>query len=139
MIGKNIFFGGHKMCIKRNVTIILMTLLFVMLTACSANKPLLKYIGIENNELIIKLDNTNRKKGIGEILAIDFIQRIYIRNYERNNEEVIIHEDISYLLDKLQENTEYKIVIEWFGGYLRVNTLYENGEFKVLDEDYSAY
>ena len=39
----------------------------------------------------------------------------------------------------LQENTEYEITIDWFGGYLTVNTLYENGEFKVLDEDYSTY
>ena len=62
MIEKSIFFGGYIMCIKRNITIISMTLLFAMLTACSGDKPLLKYIGIENNELIIKLDNTNRKK-----------------------------------------------------------------------------
>ncbi|MBP5442330.1 MAG: hypothetical protein J6Y60_03735 [Treponema sp.] len=47
--------------------------------------------------------------------------------------------DISYLIDKIQENTEYEITIDWFGGYLIVYTIYKNGVFEVLNEDYSKY
>ncbi len=116
-----------------------MVSLLIILTACSGNKQVVKYIGIENNEIIIKLDNTNRRKGIGEVRAIDFLQRIYIRNYKRNNDEVIIQENITDLIDKLQDNTEYEIDIDWFGGYLEVYTLYQNGIFEVLNEKYSEY
>lgn len=130
------------MGVKRNGIGILMISLVFMLTTCSASqhkKSLVKYIGIENNEIIIKLDNTNRSKRFGDISNIELIQTIYLQNYECDNDEIIIREDISYLIEQLQENTEYKIVIRWFGGYLKVYTLYQNGIFEVLNEKYSEY
>ena len=101
-------------------------------------KPLLKSICVdEKNIVTIVLDNTNKLKRIGEIHSMELVYLGSILKYEMNAAEIIIKKDISKYADKFKEGDQYKIAIKWFGGHLFLKTIYQNGQFIVLDEHYT--
>ena len=57
--------------------------------------------------------------------------------YEENENEIIIKEDISEYKEKFTEDGQYDIGIKWYGGHLYLETIYKDGQFTVLDEDYA--
>ena len=100
-------------------------------------KPLLKSINIDSNNIVtIVLDNTNKSKPIGEIHELKLFYRVDVLKYERNNNEIIIIQDISEYKEKFTEDRRYKLEINWFGGHLFLETIYKNGQFIVVDEHY---
>ena len=101
-------------------------------------KPLVKSINIDSNDIVtIILDNTNKSKRIGEIHTIDLYYFFSILEYEKNEREVIIKKDISDCKEKFTENSNYRIEINWFGGHLFLKTVFQNGQFTVLNESYT--
>ena len=101
-------------------------------------KPLLKSINIDSNNVVtIVLDNTNKSKPIGEIHELKLFYRVDVLNYERNNNEIIIIQDISEYKENFTEDRRYKLEINWFGGHLFLETIYKNGQFIVVDEHYT--
>lgn len=59
-------------------------------------RPLLKSISIGTSDVVtIVLDNTNKRKPIGKIYELDLFYLIPIFEYEENENEIIIKEDIS--------------------------------------------
>lgn len=59
-------------------------------------RPLLKSISIDTSDVVtIVLDNTNKRKPIGKIYEFDLFYLVPIFEYEENENEIIIKEDIS--------------------------------------------
>ncbi len=100
-------------------------------------RPLLKSINIDSNNIVtIILDNTNKRKRIGDIYHGELYYYISIDEYEESETEIIIKVDISEYREKFEEGNQYRIKIYWFGGRLFLESIYQNGQFTVLDENY---
>jgi hypothetical protein len=100
-------------------------------------KPLLKSIYMDEKNLVtIILDKTNKSKKIGQIHELKIYYREDVSELEENENEIIIKKDVSDYVDKFYENCPYKIEINWFGGHLFLETIFQNGQFTVLKEKY---
>lgn len=110
----------------------------------SYSSKITKSINVENNYIItIILDNSNEKKKIGTFNSLDLIFKYRIDSddllyYEKNDKEVIIKDDLSAVINKYVDNDDYTFKLDWYGGNLRIRTLYKNGQFEILEEHYSA-
>ncbi|MBP5575353.1 MAG: hypothetical protein J6X67_01105 [Treponema sp.] len=101
-------------------------------------RPLLKSISIDSSDVVtIVLDNTNKRKPIGEIYDLDLFYLDPVFEYEENENEIIVKEDISEYKEKFTEDRLYDIGIKWYGGHLYLETIYKEGQFTVLDEHYT--
>lgn len=100
-------------------------------------RPLLKSINVDANNVVkIVLDNTNEYKKFGQIHEVRLIYLIPVFEYEENENEIILKEDISEYKERFQEDGKYRIEINWFGGHLFIDTEYKNGQFSVLEEHF---
>ena len=100
-------------------------------------KPLVKSINIDSNDIVtIILDNTNKSKRIGEIYELKLFYRTSLFNYETNENVITIKKNISDYKEKFYEDCQYRIEVKWFGGHLFLETVFQNGQFTVLNESY---
>ncbi|MBP5438964.1 MAG: hypothetical protein J6Y30_13390 [Treponema sp.] len=101
-------------------------------------RPLLKSISIDSSDVVtIVLDNANKRKPIGKIYDLDLFYLVPVFEYEENENEIIVKEDISEYKEKFTEDRQYDIGIKWYGGHLYLETIYKEGQFTVLDEHYT--
>lgn len=134
----------------RIINFVLLGLIFLfvcnVLTGClllpwnrkEFKKPLLKSIYKDDEKIVtIILDKNNKVKKIGQIYEIEIYYIEDISELIENENEIIIKQDVSDYVEKLYENQPYKIQIKWFGGHLFLKTIYQNGQFIVLDEHYT--
>lgn len=100
-------------------------------------KSLVKSINIDSNNVVtIVLDNTNKSKRIGEIYELKLFYRTSLFNYETNENVITIKKNISDYKEKFYEDCQYRIEVKWFGGHLFLETVFQNGQFTVLNESY---
>ncbi|MBQ2206052.1 MAG: hypothetical protein II413_02480 [Treponema sp.] len=101
-------------------------------------RPLLKSISIDSGDVVtIVLDNTNKRKAIGKNYELDLFYLVPIFEYEENENEIIIKEDISEYKEKVTEDSRYELEIKWYGGHLFLEAIYKEGQFRILDERYT--
>ncbi|MBR4387552.1 MAG: hypothetical protein IKP51_13655 [Treponema sp.] len=101
-------------------------------------RPLLKSISIDSGDVVtIVLDNTHKRKAIGKNYELDLFYLVPIFEYEENENEIIIKEDISEYKEKFTEASRYELEIKWYGGHLFLEAIYKEGQFRILDERYT--
>lgn len=137
--------------IKNNVFILLLSivLFFIVLFCIKKNifggsktqsGQLTKFISLDNYQLSISLDKLNSSKQIGEIhtLHLNGVVNLGIQKITITDSEITICNDIENCKDCFYDNEECIFKIGWYGGNLRIRTLYKNGQFEILEEHYSA-
>ncbi len=104
-----------------------------------SKQQITKSISLNNCQLTIKLDNTNSKKRIGSIkdLHLNYVVGLGIQTINKTESEITLCNDIETVMDCFYDNEECVFTVSWFGGNLKIRTLYKNGQFEILDEYYA--
>ena len=136
-----------KICCAFISIFLFLTLFFIWKNNISNSgwkKQLTKSITLDQyNVITIVVDNSNKAKRIGEFNHLDLVfhtpwEMENLLYYEKNDVEIIIKDDLSDVINKYIDNEEYLFRLSFFGGNLRIRTIYKNGQFEILNEYYSG-